>query len=367
MLEFYDQLTHQQQALSLLLSGILGAVLFEVFVRRVVVEFVQQTPNPIDDEALRILRHPLAATAVLVAGEKAILTVRPPAWVVEIGQGALETMLIVIWARVFLQAGHFFLEVVARPDGPTNIHIHPRSIPIFDFVIKLGVYSVAGYLGLAAWGINATALAASFGVVGIAVGFAAQESLANLFAGVLIIADAPYQIGDILELDNGDRGEVVEIGIRSTRLVTTDNVEIIVPNGIMANTRVINETGGPMRPRRVHIPIGVAYGVELAHVRKVLSDAVATVPGILVGPPGAPPAVVVKGFGDSSIDLAVLAWIAEPRDLLPMHDVVNTAIYEALTEAGIEIPFPKRDVTLYASATTPGVRTLVDALGGSDD
>jgi len=352
MTEFYAQLSPQERALLILGSGILIAVLFELFVRRVLLKFVQRTNTVIDDEALRILRHPMAATAVLMAGENAIDVVHPPPWVLEFGHGVLETMLIIIWARVFLQAGHFFLEVVARPDGPTTIHIHPRSIPVFDFVIKLGVYAIGGYLGLAAWGINATAMAASFGVVGIAVGFAAQESLANLFAGVLIIADAPYQIGDLLELDNGDRGEVVEIGIRSTRLLTTDGVEIIVPNSIMANTKVFNETGGPMRPRRIHVPIGVAYGVDLAHVRTVLVEAMAGLPMVLAEDPGAPPKVVVRGFGESSVDLEVLVWIFEPRDLLPAFDVVNTAIYDALNEAGIEIPYPKRDVHLYASATT---------------
>ena len=357
MTEFYAQLTHQQQALVVLLSGILAAVGFEVVIRRFVVDLVRRTPTPLDDEALRILRHPVAATAVLVSGEKALDVVAPPDWVLGFGHGMLESMLIVIWARVFLQAGHFFLEVVARPEGPTNIHIHPRSIPVFDFVVKLGVYSVAGYLGLAAWGINATAMAASFGVVGLAVGFAAQQSLANLFAGVLIIADAPYQIGDILELETGDRGEVVDIGIRSTRLVTTDGIEIIVPNSIMANTRVVNETGGPLRPRRVRVPIGVAYGTDLEHAKEVLCAAMEGLPFVLAGPPGAPPGVVVRGFGDSSVDLEVMVWIFEPRDLLPAEDAVNMAIYNSLNRAGIEIPFPQRDVRLYASPTTPPAGT----------
>jgi len=353
MIVAFTALSPREQALTLILVGVVTAILFEVFVRRVLVNFVRKSPSPIDDETLRILRHPLAASAILISGKAAIKTIAPPPWILDASQGVIETMLIIIWARVVLQAGQFFLEVVARPGGPAKVQIHPRSIPVFDFVIKLGVFSVAGYLGLAAWGINATAMAASLGVVGVAVGFAAQESLANLFAGVLIIADAPYQIGDFLELDNGDRGEVVEIGIRSTRLITPDNIAIIVPNSVMANTRVINETGGLVRPRRIRVPIGVAYGTSLDHVRAVLTESVLALPGLLNEAPGAPPEVLLVGFGDSSIQLEVLVWLREPRELVPVVNLVNGAIYESLTAAGIEIPFPKRDVTLSTSDNEP--------------
>ncbi len=358
MTNYIDQLNSIQHALSILLLGILGAVLFEMFVRRFLVRLVRKTPTLIDDAALRILRHPLAATSILYSGILAIEYAHPPAWVLSMGTSFLETILIVIWARVFLQAGHFFLEEVARPDGPTQVHIHPRSIPIFDFVIKLGVYAMALYLGLAAWGFDISNIATSFGLATVAVGFAAQESLANVFAGVLIIADAPYQIGDILELDNGDRGEVVEIGMRSTRLITNDGVEIIVPNNIMANTRVINESGGPVRHCRIHVPIGIAYGTDLRVAKKVLEDGLRDLPGVLYGPPGAPPMVVLKDFGASSVDLEVLAWIAEPRDTLMMRDAINVAIYNALHDANIEIPFPQQDVRIYASATSPGPVTV---------
>jgi len=348
---FLAELSKTEHAAFLVLSGFLGAIAFELLVRRFVVRLVKRTETTLDDELLAILRHPLAATAVLWSLHRAVAVLNPADWVLSLCEGILETLLILLWARVTLRLGHFFLETVARPDGPTTFHIHPRSIPVFDFVVKLGVWALAAYLGLAAWRIDATAAVASFGIVGIAVGFAAQQSLANLFAGVLIIADAPYQIGDMLQLESGDRGEVVDIGIRSTRLLTTDGVEIIVPNSIMANTKVVNETGGPMRPRRVRVPIGVAYGVDLQQVKDVLVEALHKVPQVLDGPPGAPPRVVVKGFGASSVDLDVIVWLAEARELTVFMDAVNLAIYNALNAARIEIPYPKRDVYLYASGT----------------
>ena len=131
----------------------------------------------------------------------------------------------------------------------------------------------------------------------------------------------------------------------------------------MVNTRVINETGGPSRPCRVRVPIGVAYGVDLEHVKHVLQAGLADIPGVLYTAPGKPPAVVLRQFGASSLDLDVLIWILEPEDKLPMLDASNTALYVALKRASIEIPFPQRDVRIYASATGPDER---DALAPSE-
>ena len=351
MQDYLRQLTPQEHALAILLVGILFAVCFELLIRRFLIRLVRRSSSQVDDEALGLLRHPVAISSVLVSAVWAVEVANPPHWILNLSRGVLETMLIFIWARVALTAGHLFLEMVARPDSPTNLQIHPRSIPIFDFVLKLGVFALSGYLVLTAWGIDVSTIATSFGLATVAVGFAAQESLSNLFAGVLIIADAPYQIGDVLELDNGDRGKVVDIGIRSTRLLTRDDVEIIVPNNIMVNTRVINETGGPTRPRRLRVPIGVAYGVALEHVKQVLQDGLLGIPGVLYTQPGGHPSVVLRRFGASALELEVLIWILEPGDKLPMVDAINSAIYTALNQAGIEIPFPQHDVRLYASAT----------------
>ena len=120
-----------------------------------------------------------------------------------------------------------------------------------------------------------------------------------------------------------------------------------------------------MRPRRIRVPIGVAYGTDLDHLRRVLIDSVLALPGLLHEAPGAPPEVLFTGFGASSIDLEVLVWLREPRDLVPVVNLVNGAIYESLASAEIEIPFPKRDVTVYASAAPYSTDT--EHTSSSDD
>lgn len=147
-----------------------------------------------------------------------------------------------------------------------------------------------------------TAFIASLGVLGIAVGFAAKDTIANLFAGVFILADQPYKIGDYIVLGSGERGRVRHIGIRSTRVLTRSDVEITIPNSIMGNTQITNESGGPVKKTRVFIDVGVAYGSDIEQVEKVILDSLKDLGNLETDPE---PQVRFKLLGASSLDLQV--------------------------------------------------------------
>jgi len=134
------------------------------------------------------------------------------------------------------------------------------------------IVAIAAYALLQVWNIDPTAWLASAGVVGIAVGFAAKDTLANLFAGFFIIADVPYKLGDYVVLDAGERGEITRVGIRSTRLLTRDDVEVIIPNSELANHKIVNESGGRWVKFRIRLKVGVAYGSDLDRVVEVLEE-----------------------------------------------------------------------------------------------
>ena len=146
--------------------------------------------------------------------------------------------------------------------------IQSRTAPLFQNISMVVLVGGAVYFLFLAWQINVTAWLASAGIVGIAVGFAAKDTLANLFAGVFILVDAPYSVGDFVNLDGGERGRVTQIGLRSTRLLTRDDIEIIIPNSVMGNTKIINESGGPHEKERIRIKVGVAYGSDIDVVRR---------------------------------------------------------------------------------------------------
>ncbi len=228
--------------------------------------------------------------------------------------------------------------------------LESRTLPLFDNLSKIVVFSLAIYCFLIAWDLDLSAWLASAGIMGIAVGFAAKDTLANLFGGLFVIMDAPYKIGDFINLDSGERGQVIKIGLRSTRLLTRDDIEITLSNAHIASAKVVNESGGPYEKTRVAIQVGVAYGSDVDRVREVLLEAAQSVEFVVHDPE---PLVRVVEMGDSSLIFRVQGWIDEPAQRGSCIDGLNTAIYKALGQADIEIPFPQRVVHVARPPTAP--------------
>ncbi|MCZ6746917.1 MAG: mechanosensitive ion channel, partial [Acidobacteria bacterium] len=187
------------------------------------------------------------------------------------------------------------------------------------------------------------------GIAGIAIGFAAKDTLANLFGGLSVIADAPYKLGDFIVLDSGERGVVTRIGLRSTRILTRDDVEITIPNGVIANAKITNESGGPYEKHRLTITVGVAYGSDVDHVRTALMAAAASVSGLSHDPE---PRVRFTEFGDSALIFRLQCWIVKPSERGLMRDALNTAVYKRFNVENISIPFPQRDVHMKGTESS---------------
>jgi small-conductance mechanosensitive channel len=191
------------------------------------------------------------------------------------------------------------------------------------------------------WGVNPTAWLASAGIVGIAVGFAAKDTLANLFAGFFIVADSPYKLGDYIILDTGERGRVTHVGIRSTRLLTRDDVEVTIPNSVMGNAKIVNESGGPWEKTRIRIDVGVSYDSDLELVHDVLLEMAEDDADLCRTPE---PRVRYRTFGGSSIDLQFMAWIERPEQKGLISHRIIMKIHKLFNEKGIEIPYSKQDL-----------------------
>jgi small-conductance mechanosensitive channel len=260
--------------------------------------------------------------------------------VISVVTRVLVSLLILQLIRAALKAGHVALEVLGRIQDRFAL-VEERTVPLFDLMITVVIIAVGAYALLQVWRIDATAWLASAGVIGIAVGFAARDTLANLFAGFFIIADAPYKLGDYVVLDSGERGEVTKVGIRSTRLLTRDDVEITIPNSSIANAKIMNESGGRWMKYRIRIKVGVAYGSDVHQVVEVL-EATAKKHAQVCRDPS--PRVRMRGFGDSSLDFELLCWIERPVLRGAVAHELYMAVYDALNKHGIEIPFPQRDL-----------------------
>jgi small-conductance mechanosensitive channel len=320
-----------------------AAIVARLVVLRLIASLARRTPVKIDNDIVDALRRPIFWTLIFIG-----VALAHRAWVREPPEGktlltrVLVTLAVWYWMKALMRVSDVILDALARR-ARDYTWIEPRSLPLYEISAKLVVVGAAVYMVMATWNIDVSAWLASAGIVGIAVGFAARDTLANLFAGIFILADAPYKLGDFIVLDSGERGRVTDIGIRSTRLLTRDDIEITLPNAVIANAKISNETGGPYKKTRVRVTVGVAYGSDIDQVREVLTTVLAECEYVESHPE---PQVRFRTMGDSSLVFQVRGWVAEPVLIGRTVDALNTAIYKRFAETGIEIPFPQRVVHL---------------------
>ncbi|MBE0585644.1 MAG: mechanosensitive ion channel family protein [Desulfofustis sp.] len=339
------------QSIFVILCTFLLASLFTWLVFRLLTKIVMKTSFDLDDKILGIFHAPVYYS-VLVLGLSAGLGLMPlpDSWEV-IMQRCLLTIGAIIWMIFFFRFSTLVLNRFALLSGRFPI-IERRTVTLFDNFAKIAIFGAATYAVFVIWKIDLTAWLASAGIIGIAVGFAAKDTLSNLFSGVFILADAPYKVGDYIVLDRGDRGKVTHIGLRSSRILTRDDIEITIPNSIIGNTTIINQSGGPHEKMRVRLKIGAAYGSDVDQVKAILQKVAENEPMVCKSPE---PRVRFRIFGASSLDFELLFWVDNPELRGRVLDAMNTKVYKAFQEHGVEIPYAKQD--LY-------IRGLPESLAG---
>ncbi len=329
-------------------SAVVAAVVVDWIFRVVMRRLAGRTKTQVDDVIVNAIRRPIALTVLLFGLWISLQGLALPHPVPFVTRGLLMSMATLYWAIVVAQILSIILDALARTQRSV---VNVRTRPIYALGARIIVVGGAAYFLLLAWEVDVTAWLASAGIIGIAVGFAAQQSLANLFAGVSILTDSPYKIGDFLALENGMRGRVTQIGFRSTRILTRDDVEVIIPNATLANAVIVNESGGPYERSRIRVPVSVAYGTEIEEARAILLDVARTASTeIVLDRPENEPVVRFVKLGESGLELELRVWIVLPEARGRVVDALNTQVYERLRAAKIEIPYPKRDVYLHTVA-----------------
>ncbi len=215
----------------------------------------------------------------------------------------------------------------------------------------LAKYTILGFgviLALDQLGFNVTSLIAGLGVAGLALGFAAKDTLANFIAGVTILWDRPFRVGDRVDAD-GEHGQVKQITLRSTRIHTPDNKVVIIPNQNIVNSKIINHT--MQASLRAVIPFGIAYEADIAAAREVVLAVVKGDDRIRERPP---PEVGVIALAASSVDMELRLWVKNPHHAGPIPSEYLEKIKLALDAAGIAIPYPHLSVRVEREADGPG-------------
>jgi MscS family membrane protein len=191
-------------------------------------------------------------------------------------------------------------------------------------------------------GLPTYSLITGVGIGGIAVALAGREALSNIIGTIMIILDRPFKLGDYIVLGEGERGEVAQVGLRSTRIRTRDDILISIPNSVIANAKMINESA-PVSMSRIRIKVGVAYDSDLKKVQRILVSIAEQNETVLPDPT---PRVRFRNFGDSALELELLCWIDPPELRGQITHELNWAIKEEFQKQGIEIPFPQREVRI---------------------
>lgn len=321
-------------------AGYIAGKILQMVLTRGLARLASRTETDFDDHLIEFTQRPVLMTTVILALLIASSLLALPGGVYNFIVRLLATMLLLSWARAAIRTVHMLLELIASNHERFEI-VQDRTIPLFEMTLKIILIAAVAYFLLVVWGINPTAWLASAGVIGIAVGFAAKDSLANLFSGIFIVADAPYKLGDYIVLDSGERGAVVSLGMRSTRLLTRDDIEITIPNAVIANAKIINESGGPWEKERIRIPVGVAYGSDVDQICELLKEIALAHPEISKNPE---PRVRLRAFGASSLDFELMGWIEHPELRGRIRHELHMDIYKGFAKAGVVIPFPQQDI-----------------------
>ena len=217
-------------------------------------------------------------------------------------------------------------------------------------IVAIGALFAFQFVGLDLGG-----LAVVFGLLSVGIGFGLQNVTSNFVAGLILLFERPIAIGDRVTVGDTE-GDVVAINMRSTTIRSLTNISIIVPNSEFVSSKVVNWSHGD-RKIRVDIEVGVSYTSDLDRVLAALREVAEEHPRVLAQPK---PDVLLVAFGDSSWNMKLRAWVADPKRYWVTVSEINCAIVRKFKEYGIEIPFPQRDIHLRSPLPVP-VRTDGDS------
>lgn len=304
-----------------------------------------KTKTGLDDSLLKLVESRLGKI-IWIAGFFFLLRVLEPVVsesVLQYGNHILYILTVFIIASLISNVLSLLLDWYTEHwSDKVDYSLHNEFGPLFRRLIFIVVYTIAVIMILHHFQQNVSSIIVSLGVGSLAVALAAKDTLANMIAGFMIMIDRPFRMGDRILLEAGEFGDVHDIGLRSTKILTFDNTLIVVPNQKIINEKLTNYSY-PNPRLRVAINVGVAYGTDLKQVKKLLIDICNNHPDVLDEP--SPKAYFIN-FGDSSLDFKLVCYVPTWQQQWTVAEDIRLEIDRVFKEKGIEIPFPQMVVTL---------------------
>ena len=241
-----------------------------------------------------------------------------------------------------LYVANLLTKLVRR--GLEEREVNAEAVKVITQITRWALYILIAVTALQQVDFNLTAFITGLGIVGFTVGFALKDISENFVAGLMLLLQRPFDLGDIIEIDDF-RGRVTDVSLRATEMETMDGQDVILPNGLVYTSPILNYSRRPFA--RIAVDVGVAYDSDLDHVRQTALDAISGVPTVLQDPG---PSVTFHTFADSSINFTLYYWIdASQNAQFQAADMCVPVVKKAFEAAGIEIPFPIRTVHMSQS------------------
>jgi potassium efflux system protein len=263
--------------------------------------------------------------------------------------GRLLAFVVAVWLAMRMSR---LTQIVLNDDVLPQFPL-PRGVPnAISMLVNYAIALIGIFVGAGILGIGLSNLALIVGALGVGIGFGLQNIVNNFVSGLILLFERPVQVGDAVQLGSLS-GRITRIGFRASYIRTYGGSEVVVPNGDLVSNQLVNWTLSDRR-RRLELTVGVAYGSDPERVGEVLLGVLKADPEVLIDPA---PMIVFEAFGDSALAFRCYAWIADFDNGLVTTNRLNTAINRALAEAGLEIPFPQRDVHLKSLPPQKGSDT----------
>ena len=305
-----------------------------------------KTKNQVDDQIIEAARKPLIQFLALIGLKIAVNVLPFTENIISTFHHIINSFLIIVIISLAIKVSNAFLNTwgknwAEKTDSSLDDDLLPLIHKATDaIIIILGIFFVLGE-----WSIDVTGLLAGVGLAGLALGFAVKDSLANIFGGISIILDKAVKVGDVVKLDGGKSGTILDVGLRSTKLRTWSNELLIIPNGQLANTTIQNYKK-PDLSVRGEVEFGVEYGANTTSVKKIVKEAIQTIKTIVPNSTKKPIQVLFLKMGDSALEFKARFWVTDYSDKFSAELEATEKIYKALNKSKIGIPFPTRTVYL---------------------
>ena len=328
-------------SLAILLGSYLAARLVSFLFAQVLTRAARRTASTLDDRLIGALERPLTYSLFLVGAWAAVHRLPVASRWVDRSDGVLFVLAAgLVTLGVARAYGIFLGWYTTESRHPQAEGLAKEFGPLFGKVGKVFIAVIGTITILQHFGVDVASLVVSLGVGSLAVGLAAQDTLANMFAGFTLMLDRPFKLGDRVRLASGEVGDVELIGIRATHLRTLDETVLVVPNSALVKERLTNLTW-PDRRLTVRLELGMPHDADPSLLRKVLTESALASPH--VDRSRAPLALITR-FGEFAVVWLLVFWAADYAEEGLARSEVHEEIQRRLGQAGIEFPVPVRRV-----------------------